>query len=94
MLGQKILYDALSEPFKKLVANAGYDSGEMLSDWKHDNKWQGFDVVSGSWKPMVENGILDPTSVLTTAIKTAVSVSVQIMSIGAAVVPDIENEKK
>ena len=87
-LGQKILYDALAEPFKKLVGNAGYDGGEMLSDWKHGRTYEGFDVITGSWKPMIENGILDPLSVCTTAIKTAVSVAIQIMSIGAIVVPD------
>lgn len=94
ILGQKILYDALAEPFKKLVGNAGFDPGEMLSDWKHKNSKEiGFDVVSGEWKPMVESGILDPVSVCTSAIKTAVSVGVQIMSIGACVVPE-QDEKK
>jgi len=93
-LGQKILYDALSEPFKKLVSNAGYDSGEMLSDWKHKgDRTIGFDVVKGEWMSMIESGILDPTSVLTTAVKTAVSCAVAIMSIGACVVPE-EGEKK
>jgi chaperonin GroEL len=94
-LGQKILYDALSEPFKKLVANAGYDSGEMLSDWKHKgDRMIGFDVVKGEWVSMIEAGVLDPTSVLTTAVKTAVSCAVAIMSIGACVVPEDKDEKK
>lgn len=94
ILGQKILYDALAEPFKKLVVNAGYDGGEMLSDWKNKrDKEVGFDVVNGEWKSMVESGILDPVSVCTSAIKTAVSVAIQIMSIGACVVPE-EVDKK
>lgn len=88
-LGHKILYDALTEPFKKLVSNAGYDGGEMLSDWKHQLlKTVGFNVLKGEWQPMVDMGILDPLSVCTTAVKTAVSVAIQIMSIGAIVVPD------
>lgn len=95
VLGEKILFDALAEPFKKLVSNAGYSSGEMLSDWKHKNSNEmGFDVVSGEWKNMVESGVLDPTSVLTNAIKTSISCSIQIMSVGAVVVPDVEDDKK
>lgn len=94
VLGQKILYDALAEPFKKLVGNAGFDPGEMLSDWKHKNSKEiGFDVVTGEWKDLIKSGILDPVSVCTSAIKTAVSVAVQIMSIGACVTPDIDEKK-
>lgn len=88
VFGQKILYDALAEPFKKLVTNAGYDGGEMLATQKGVVEGCGFNVVNGMWVQMIKSGILDPVSVLTSAIKTAVSVSIQIMSIGAVVVPD------
>jgi chaperonin GroEL len=88
VFGQKILYDALAEPFKKLVTNAGYDGGEMLATQNGVVEGCGFNVVNGTWVQMIKSGILDPVSVLTSAIKTAVSVSIQIMSIGAVVVPD------
>jgi chaperonin GroEL len=86
-LGQKILYDALFEPFKKLVENAGFDGGEMLNELKHRDN-QGLDIIDGVWKDMIKAGIIDPMEVAEVAIKTAVSVAVQIISIGAAIVPD------
>jgi chaperonin GroEL len=92
-LGEKILYDALSEPFKKLISNAGYDSGEKLAELKSEKILFGFDVTDGNFKDMIKSGIIDPLLVPETAVKTAVSVAVQIMTIGCAIVPE-ENYKK
>jgi chaperonin GroEL len=86
-LGQKILYDALLEPFRKLVSNAGYDGGELYNEFKHSGS-KGFDVITGEWKDMVKVGIIDPSQVPITAIKSAVSVAIQLMTVGAAIVPD------
>lgn len=92
-LGEKILYDALSQPFKKLVSNAGYDSGEKLAELKSQKTLFGFDVTDGTFKDMIKSGIIDPLLVPETAVKTAVSVATQIMTIGAVIVPE-ENDKK
>lgn len=92
ILGEKILFDALSQPFKKLVENAGFSGGEMLSEFKY-NKGKGMDVTDGEWKDMIKAGIIDPLSVATTAIKTAVSVSTQLITVGACIVPAKDNEK-
>lgn len=91
-LGQKILKDALKAPFKRLVENAGYDSGEVLSELKQEPKLnnKGFDVLDGEEKDMVKAGIIDPVSVPINAVKSAVSVAVALSSLGAAVV--LENE--
>jgi len=93
ILGEKILFDALSRPFKKLVENAGFDGGQMLSEFGH-NKGKGLDVTDGVWKDMIKEGIIDPLSVSTTAIKTAVSVAIQLLTTGCAIVPDKEDETK
>jgi len=92
-LGQKILYDALYQPFKRLVENAGYDGGEMVSEFRL-NKGKGLDITDGNWKDMVKAGIVDPTEVPIVAIKTAVSVAVSLISIGASIVPDSEVENE
>lgn len=91
-LGEKILKDALKAPFKRLVENAGYDSGELFNQWKAGDKLTGFDVVTGKWQNMIDAGIVDPTGVPTNAVKTAVSVAVQLSSLGAAIV--IQNDTK
>jgi len=86
-LGQKILNDALIQPFKRLMQNAGYDGGEMIAEYNH-NGGKGFDVMSGEWVDMVKKGIIDPTEVAVVAVKTAVSVAIQLITVGASIVPD------
>lgn len=98
-VGENILREALKAPFKRLVENAGYDSGEKLAlkNITVDEKAFkandiGFDVTDGTYKDMVKAGIIDPTAVPTNAIKTAVSVAVKLSSLGAAIV--LNNEEK
>lgn len=98
ILGEKILKDALKAPFKRLVENAGYDSGEKLALWgmtkapEFDKNKVGFDVMDGEFKDMIKAGIVDATAIPINAIKTAVSVAVQLSSLGVAIV--LENEEK
>jgi chaperonin GroEL len=87
ILGEQILYHALKKPFKQLVENAGFDSGEMLNEFNH-LKGQGLDVTTGEWKDMVKEGIVDPFDCPETAIKVSVSVANQILSIGCCITPD------
>lgn len=110
-LGEKILKDALKAPFKRLVENAGYDSGEKLSelntpygiavDFERKKKMdnvdymnKGFDVTDGKFKDMIKAGIIDSVAVPITAVKTAVSVAVQLSSLGAAIVLKNTKEEK
>lgn len=97
ILGEKILHDALKAPFKRLVENAGFDSGELLERLKGSviTKTEGFgiNVLTGEIENFLETGIIDPTSVPTQAIKTAVSVAVQLSSLGAAIVLQNTKEK-
>ena len=54
----------------------------------------GFDVVDGVFKDMIKSGIIDAAQVPITAVKTAVSVAVQLSSLGAAVVLQNQEVKK
>ena len=44
------------------------------------------DVIDGKVKDMVVAGIIDPTKVLKEAIRNAISVAVQLMSIDAVII--------
>lgn len=103
ILGEKILKEAIKKPFKRLVENAGYDSGEKYNELfrkpilpdkgayidHHQN--EGFDVTDGQFKDMIKSGIVDSAMIPVVAIETAVSVAVQLSSLGAAVV--LSNEE-
>jgi len=85
-VGENILREALKGPFRRLVENAGYDSGELLNELMKQPVNSGYDVMTGQFKDMVKAGIIDPTAVPTNAIKTAVSVATKLSSLGAAIV--------
>lgn len=92
VLGEKILKDALKAPFKRLVENAGYDSGQQLNELMRQPTQTGLDVTDGKMKDMIKAGIIDPLAVPAQAVKTAVSVAIQLSSLGAAVV--LKNDEK
>lgn len=91
-----ILYKALEKPFRKLVENAGEDPGQTLAMLNPDPVYnppnQGFDVLDGEYKNMIDAGIIDPLLVPEEAIKNAISVSIQLMTVQSIIVPD-EEEK-
>jgi len=86
ILGEKILKEALKAPFRRLVENGGYDSGELIAELKNQKQDMGFDVVRGEWVNLIEAGIIDAAEIPMTAVKVAVSVSTQLSSLGAAIV--------
>lgn len=89
IIGERILKNALTMPFKRLVINAGYDGGEILA--RRDVSL-GFDVTDGRFKNMIRAGIIDSALVPITAIQTAVSVATQLSSLGGAGVYKNERE--
>lgn len=82
-----ILRNALLKPFEKLMANAGFDPGEMREALKKYSEEDGVDVTDGKIKNMIESGIIDPTAVLKGALRNALSVSVQLLTTGVVIVP-------
>ena len=85
-----LLYKALSEPFRKLVENAGMNFGQIL-ERINPTKGLGIDVKDGKIKDMVKEGIIDPTLVSVNALANASSVAIQIATTGAVVTP-VTNE--
>jgi chaperonin GroEL len=86
ILGEKILKEALKEPFRRLVTNAGYSDGEKLAGMHERPATEGFDVTDGVYKDMIKAGIIDSAAISQTAVKTAVSVAIQLATLGSATV--------
>ena len=76
LLGVEILKNALVAPFTKILKNAGLNP----EDYKLKKWGSGVDVTSGSIKPMIETGIIDPLLVTKSALNNAVSVATTILS--------------
>lgn len=92
--GIQILYDALSEPIKRIVENAGMDSSLILREVENSKvKDYGFNVITLKYGSMIEAGIIDPAKVTRSAIQNAVSVGMMVLTT-EALVTDIPEEKK
>lgn len=71
--GADIVYQACMAPFRKLMDNAGYDAGEKWALLAKEPVGHGVDVTDGQIKDMVEAGIVDPLSVVRSALENAAS---------------------
>lgn len=84
-----ILVEALKAPFYTLLINSGMEPGEWLPFVKGDD---GVDVTDGKVKDLIKAGIIDPLEVAKSALQNALSVAIQIITLGAVVV--MVEEKK
>lgn len=82
-----ILRNALKEPFKILMENAGMDAGQMNERLIKEPLGSGIDVTDGKVKDMVKEGIIDPTAVSVNALRNAVSVAIQALLTKVVIVP-------
>jgi chaperonin GroEL len=84
--GASILKNALLEPFKQLMSNAGLNAEAKLEKVLEAKAGAGFDVNSPDKAVNVkEAGIIDPARVTREAIQTSVSVAGTAMTMGALV---------
>jgi chaperonin GroEL len=72
-VGAAILARALAEPMRRLVENAGHDSGWIVDEARRREPGWTFDVLGERWVEAWKAGILDPLPVVTAALETAVS---------------------
>ena len=73
--GTVILAEAIREPFKRIVSNAGFESDEIIDkltlEVLEENK--GYDAVSEKVVNMYDAGIIDPAKVTKSAVTNAAS---------------------
>lgn len=96
-IGRRIVYKAVSEPFIKILSNAGHDrvdaqyAGSKLVD-NETNSWMGLNYKDLSVVDFKEVGIIDPKKVTRIALENAASVAGTILTTDAAVVEKARNE--
>jgi len=81
---------ALEEPARQIATNAGYEGSVVVESIRRKQAESGsknvaFDVVSESYKDMVEAGIIDPAKVTRSAVENAVSIAAMILTTEALI---------
>jgi len=99
--GANILYSALDKPIRRLIENAGRDSGEVLAELattsessgaKSKKENFGFNVMTMSYGDMVAEGIIDPTKVVRSALQNAVSVAMMVLTTDCLIAEEPKKE--
>lgn len=68
-----ILIDALAEPLRTIVSNAGYDDRDVMAEIRPAGPGYGFDVKTGQVVNMMDAGIYDTATVQKAAVHAAVA---------------------
>lgn len=92
--GKQLLKNALEQPFRILLSNAGLNADEWLPQVKAAKAGQGVNVNNPSkLVDLKTNGVVDPVRVTREAIQNAVSIAGTSMTMGALVVDVPEKEE-
>lgn len=92
VIGANIVKLALERPVRLLVENAGYKGDVIVNEIEKKEDGIGFDVLSGKYVDMIEEGIIDPVKVTKSAFKNAVSVAIMILTTEGLVVKEKEKD--
>jgi chaperonin GroEL len=80
-----MLLTALEAPLRTIIANAGHDPNTITAEIEQATAGYGFDVRSRRIVDMREMGILDVASVQRAAVRGAISVAIQALSVDVLV---------
>ena len=91
--GIKIVLEALKDPLRQIMNNAGEDSSVILNQVKDGAGNFGYNVATGEFGDMIAMGIMDPTKVSLTALVNAASIA-GLMITTECLIVNADNEKE
>ena len=86
-IGAEILLNAIEKPFIQILKNAGIDKYHTILANVEEN-FDGYNIKTGEYVNMIEEGIIDPTKVTRTALENAVSVAGTMLITECTIVDD------
>jgi chaperonin GroEL len=97
LTGARILQEALRAPFHQIVENAGGHGAVAAARVLKERKSSiGYNVETDTYSDLLEDGVIDPCKVTTTALSNAVSVATMLISTNCLVTeaPKKEEERE
>ncbi len=73
--GAQIILKALESPLSTIASNAGVEGAVIINKVRESDAGIGYNVLSGKYVNMVEDGIVDPAKVTRSALQNATSVA-------------------
>lgn len=93
-VGVKIVKNALEEPLRWIVQNAGYDGSIVVEKVKNGEGGFGFNAQTEQYEDLVASGIIDPTKVVRIALQNAASVAGLLITTEACVAEKPKEKEK
>lgn len=93
----EVLYGVLGQPIRKVLENAGEDVEAILAKIEKENNstsTYGYNVITREYGSMLEQGVIDPTKVVRSALQNGVSVASAILTTEALVTEKGGNEER
>src|SRR5207248_4993376 len=73
--GVRIVRRALEEPLRQIAQNAGVEGSIVVNRVKEGQGSFGYNAATAEFGDLVEQGVIDPTKVVRSALQNAASVS-------------------
>jgi chaperonin GroEL len=91
--GIRIVWRALEEPMRQIVANAGMEASVVLAKVLEGKGNHGWNAATGEYGDLVSMGVVDPTKVVRFALQNAASVAGLILTTDAMVAEAPKDDK-
>jgi len=90
--GAGIIERALEAPARTIVENAGEEGGVVINKIREGEGNFGFNATTLEFEDLLDNGVIDPTKVVKSAVRNAASVAGLLLTT-EALVTEVEEEK-
>ncbi|ARA93580.1 chaperonin GroL [Rhodothermaceae bacterium RA] len=92
-IGVTIVRRALEEPLRQIAANAGWEGSVVVQRVKEGEGDFGFNARTEEYGNLIEQGVIDPTKVVRTALENAASVSGLLLTTESVIYEKPEKQK-
>ncbi len=93
--GLRVVEQACEAPLRQIVKNTGGSPEVVLEKVLKSKQGRGYNARTKSYVNLLEDGIIDPTKVVRSAVENAASAACNLISIGCAIVDDdVRSEEK
>ncbi len=97
-VGINIVRKALEAPIRKLASNAGQDGSVIIDTVRRNaadqkNKNIGYNVLTGKYSDLIDDGVIDPVKVVRGALENASSIAAMMLTTDVLVTDIPEKEK-
>ncbi len=90
-MGEKILKEALKEPLKVILKNAGLDENIIIKEIQNNNYKILYNVKTNEYEKIANTNVIDPTSVIKEAISNATSIAAMLLTTENLIINEYQN---